>query len=125
MEKKKIVFRNQYNYSLGDCDKDLEYNDEPSMTIPDMSYSIKEILEKYTKGIVLNVVKNGRFDEEPDFNDSLVEEQPDFDLSDISRESERITTVKGKLKNKSTEIPKESVEQKVEGSEGEKGSEPT
>lgn len=40
-----------------------EINEEPSLTQPSMSYSVKEILEKHVRGINLPVVLNSTFED--------------------------------------------------------------
>ena len=47
-----------------------------SMTLPNESYTIKEILQKFTSGINLPITRNGEFDDNPDLNDSVIDRDP-------------------------------------------------
>lgn len=39
-----------------------EINEEPSLTVPKQSYSVKEVLEKHVRGINLGIYQTPRFD---------------------------------------------------------------
>lgn len=58
-----------------------EVNNEVSLTVPEQSMSLKEIIERYVKGQQLDVGKNVYYDDPDDF-DSVMDIPPDFDLSD-------------------------------------------
>lgn len=49
--------------------KDLEYPKGKTLTIPNQSYSIQEILEKYSIGQAPLVGLNGSYSDDPDFDD--------------------------------------------------------
>lgn len=73
--------RDVMNFVL--TENDIEIPKGESMTVPDMSFTIPEILEKFRNGIDPYVVKMGQFeDEEPDFDEVNPFEQPDFDIVD-------------------------------------------
>lgn len=70
MEKVETIHRTDNNFKLGELKGDMEENNDPSLTVPDMSYSIREILEKFTQGIDLQVSKNPQYAE----NQELIDE---------------------------------------------------
>lgn len=74
--KRKIVNWNNYKPIPG------EYFSNPSLTVPDESYTIQEILEKYSRGINLNVERQGSYDNSDDF-DIIDQRQLVKDYSDI------------------------------------------
>lgn len=79
-----FMFNTPYKFVLEDSM--MEHNNEPSLTVPDMSYSIKEILQRFTSGQPLPIDQGLSFDDESDFDDDYL--PPDrteggFDLSDI------------------------------------------
>lgn len=57
----------------------------PSLTVPDMSYSIQELLDKFTTGIVPPVARNAQYDEDADFDNYDETRDGDFDLADATR----------------------------------------
>jgi len=62
-EQKSPIFRNPWNYKLGDFDKDVEKGGGKSMTVPNEAYTVREILEKFTRGLPLDISKDGTYDE--------------------------------------------------------------
>jgi len=117
MEKVETIHRTVNNFTLGEFKGDMEVNEEPSMTVPDMSYSIKEILEKFTNGVDLMVSKMPQYAE----NQELVEEferepdyfKPDFDLTDVplNQNQDDIKTEYVKKREKRNEV--KATEQKT------------
>jgi len=87
MEKVETIHRTVNNFTLGEFKGDMEVNEEPSMTVPDMSYSIKEILEKFTNGVDLMVSRMPQYAENQELVDEFEREpdyfKPDFDLTDV------------------------------------------
>ncbi|AXH76041.1 MAG: hypothetical protein [Microviridae sp.] len=75
-------FRTQYNAHL--YPKQYEKNNGISMTVPGQGYSLKDILEKFTNGMALDVQHLGQYAENPDFDNIDPTLSPDFDLSDMS-----------------------------------------
>lgn len=55
-------------YDISSLDVACEKVDSKSMTIPDMSFSVRDILERYTSGQQLLIQKNGSFEDEPSFD---------------------------------------------------------
>jgi len=84
-----------------------EVNKEPSLTVPDMSFSIQELLERFTT--MPEIIKQGFFEENPDFDDAL---PVDVDLVDI-QENELYTE---SLKQSARQQIKDLNERKAEQS---------
>lgn len=118
------IFRDETNFILGDQKGDLEINNEPSETIPDQSFTIREIMEKFTVGIDLGVSKMPQYPEiEAQFENELGYIPPEFDLTDVPVETlqESLINVKAEIKKRKAE--KIEAEKKSESSEGENSAE--
>lgn len=72
--------------------EDYKYKpDGVSMTIPDMSYSLKELVDKFTLGnLPVDVVRSVMYSDNPDFDDFIAHEYGDFDLTDYAREMNKL-----------------------------------
>lgn len=80
-----MKIRDSLNFNLGDFNEDFEYPDPISVTIPDESYTIPEILEKYTKGIAPQVALHGFYESDtPDFDSIDPTKDPAFDIVDAT-----------------------------------------
>ena len=88
---KQRKFITQYNFDPDSCEH--EKFAIPSQTIPDQAYTIRELLEKYSTGIMPPVGKIPHYEEDPDIDDPDFTRDPAFDLSDATR-----------IKDESTEI---------------------
>lgn len=87
--------RNRYDFKLKDTD--MEYTKGKSLTVQDDSFTIKEILEKYTRGIDPMITKLGHFpDEEPDEDDMDLEK---FNRLEIGEQNEIVKETMQKGKN--------------------------
>lgn len=87
MKREVSIYRTTNNFKLGEFKGDMEKNEEPSMTVPDMSYSIKEILQKFAQGIGLNVARMPQYpDIEEDIDGEVDYILPDYDLTDLHRD---------------------------------------
>ena len=76
-------FRNPYNFKLEA--KDLENKEGKSLTVPDQSFTVQEILLKFTSGIPLNIGLEVEYEgDDPSFDDIDETRQPDFDLADAT-----------------------------------------
>lgn len=63
-----------------------EINKEPSLTVPNQSLSVRDILQRYTMGAMIPEVSHSvYYDGEEDFDAVDPRLDRDFDLSDISR----------------------------------------
>lgn len=93
----KKTFTNHYNYKPG---RGNEVPQGVSLTVPDQSYSIRDILEKYTRGIAPLVAKEPIYDDDPDINNPDPLENP-LDITDVqealNNTNERIALNKSKL----------------------------
>ena len=54
-----------------------QINNEPSMTVPNQSLTVKQILEKHVNGIRLSIGKVGIYDEEADIDDVVLKSSMD------------------------------------------------
>jgi hypothetical protein len=104
---KKIVFKSAIN--ADEFPYDGEFNNEPSMTVPDQTMSIQTILERYARGLPIG----GRTDEWYDEDDTM----PDYrtlDLTEIAELKQSVKdTIESYQKNVST-----NVDNNVDNSEG-------
>lgn len=78
MKKDKLKFR-----SIVDYDNEKQRGENctgESETIPDMSYSIKELLTNFTK--LPEIYRKAEWDENPDFDEAI--SIGDFDLTDLT-----------------------------------------
>lgn len=80
--------RNKANFKLSK--QDLEFNDEPSLTVPDEAHSVKQILEKFVSGIPLSISQDGKYESEVNFDSVDVTRNPAFDLTDAEAEANDI-----------------------------------
>lgn len=84
-----------------------EINEEPSLTVPDMSFTVSELLERFTT--MPEIMRQGIYDDDPNFDDAL---PYDVDLVDI-QENEMNTEL---LKQSARQQLKELNERKAEQS---------
>lgn len=59
-----------------------EINNLPSMTVPDQSYTVRDLLERFTTGVLPVSSRTPVYSDNPDFDNYDEIENPDFDLSD-------------------------------------------
>jgi hypothetical protein len=92
-------------------EKKYEINDEPSLTVPDQTMSIRTILERYSRGLPVTGF-TPYYDEEDDLPDPRT-----LDLAErqelAEKYSQEIENVKSRKKNVST-----NVDNNVDNSEG-------
>lgn len=76
--------RKKYTFTL--LDSDQESNNEPSLTIPDQSLTIPQILERYVSGIDLPYGPDGFYETDYDEDDFTTDPllDPALDLSDVT-----------------------------------------
>lgn len=78
-----------YEYGTDKCPvSEGEYNDEPSMTVPDESLSVTDIIYRFTKGLPLdNVMRTVRYGDDSEQSDDDMEVHPantfDHDILDL------------------------------------------
>lgn len=86
-----------------------------SKTVPNDSYTIAELLMKYSTGIMPPVFRSGFYEENPDFETIDETQLSDFDLADVTRIMEEIEDNEEhyqNLKNKHNAYVKKSKEEK-------------
>lgn len=102
-------FRTQYNFELGESQTDLTLITEPSATIPDQSLSIRELYERYSRGLPLSEVdRHGFYDdsEDPDPDSYDHRYDPDYDLSDLDNDRIENHNKITRLNNSLTDLKK-------------------
>lgn len=93
------MFNTPYNFVL--TDDMMEHNNEPSMTVPDMSYSIQEILDKFVRGISLPVMNNLSYDDDVDVENMIVDPLRSMnDLSDIVSFRQEVADFESNMKQR-------------------------
>jgi len=101
------------NYTTAQFEHELIINDEDSLTVPDMSYTIQELMEKFTQGNDPNVWQEGEYDENQDLDQEIEEYE---DLTDIDEKRRRLEVIqkefdeKAKIKQKQEEDDKKEFE---------------
>lgn len=76
---------------------DGEINKEPSKTVPDMSYSIAELLENFTR--MPEIEKPAIWIDDPDIENPLPASP---DLTDLTEISERVNYIKSEIEGLKT-----------------------
>lgn len=82
-------FRTHYNALL--IPRQTEINNGISLTVPGQTFTIKEILTKFSNGMELNLGHPGQFQDDPSFDDYDVTRDPDFDLADATEQLSAFT----------------------------------
>lgn len=91
----KTIFKTRYNATKFPIKG--EYNEEVSLLIVGQAYTIKELMEKFTRGISPAITKLGYGTENPDFDDIDETALPDYDISEAKQTINEYYT---KLRNK-------------------------
>lgn len=121
MTKQKIKIRTPFNYKLEK--KGYEKSDPQTETIQGDSYTIKELLDKYTHGIMPQITRLGTY---PDIED--IDSLENFiitDLTDIDEAQEYIQEIKQRLQTREKKsdgkqpLKKEQVDEPNEPNESE------
>ena len=106
-------FKTHFNMRTAENRKDKEYNYQPSLTVPDQTLSIREIMDKYRRGIPLPAGKEPVYDgEDAPFNED------DLKKMDISERQELLEQSKidvQELQEKAQRENKEAQEKKRKG----------
>lgn len=61
----------------------MEHNDAPSLTVPNETLTLREILDKHTRGLVPPIERSGSFDPAADFDSDDLEKLRTADLSEV------------------------------------------
>lgn len=77
---------------IKDSNRDFVTDPDPvSVTVPDMSYTVRDLLERFTTGTVPgDIVRSVMYTDNPDFDDFVATELGDFDLTDCQREINKL-----------------------------------
>lgn len=75
-------------------------NNEPSLAVPDMNYSVRELLERFSTGTAPGIAKTPIYDENADLDNYDVTQDLDFDLADATQEAQRLQQIQD-TRNKS------------------------
>lgn len=95
-------------YSFTPLETDYEAGGGISLTLPDDSYSVEDLLRRYANGIMPPVGRNVYFEDDPDFDNIDPTLDPSFDLSDATAIMQDLET---KIKHRSRKkVPFESQE---------------
>lgn len=96
-------------------------NNDESLTVPDDSYTIKDLIRRYQAGCMPNVGRNVIYDDEPDIDNCDPTCDPAFDLVDreeLSRDlAERIPALQRELEEVNKVPPKPITEEQKESEE--------
>jgi hypothetical protein len=86
---------------------------EPSMTVPDQSLTVSQLLDRYTRGLAPPIAHDPLYDdrEDLDFDDVNPAERPDFDLSDLTEHRLRMESLSNQVQD---EIRSKSKKKKEE-----------
>lgn len=104
MNEKGIMVKNQSWYNPYVYEGEI--NDEPSQTIPNMSYSVQEILEKHVRGINLPVMQRVTY-EEGSIDSPQISKM--VDITEVeSLKSETVARITAKATTKKTALESEA-----------------
>lgn len=77
--------------SLNFTEVDSEKNSGISMAVPDLSYSVQDLVKNFSVGnLPSDVVRRVLYSDNPDFDDFVASELGDFDLVDAHREINKL-----------------------------------
>lgn len=107
--------RNSGKYKRG---QSIQKNRD-SQTVPDMSYTIRELLDRYTTLPTDISQHEGVYSESPDFNDAI---PTDIDLTDISNNARKISELQSEISRLKTETESLATAKKQQGEKKQKDS---
>lgn len=123
----KTQFRNHNNFKLNQFEKDTEVFEGVTMTVPDESMTVKEILEKFTRGVLPDIAKVAEYDEVENFDGFETENPVDIteveaQLTEVNERLKFSASVSGKAKKSVATTTKEEEASDIEpeASEAEK-----
>lgn len=96
----KSQFRNPSNFEFGQFYKDIEECEGISLTVPDLSYTVREILEKFTRGVPMELNNEGTYEEIEDFTG--LEPENAIDITDVETQLNDINEMISLAKSKAT-----------------------
>lgn len=86
----KVINNLQYNYK----DNQGEINNEPSETVPNQSFTVGEVLLRFSNGTLPNIVQPVYYDDNDDFDNVDITQDPAFDLVDAENYKNYLATKK-------------------------------
>ena len=111
---KKAHFKSKYNWTSPKG----ETNNSPSKTVQGESYTIKELLEKHSTGLMPPVGLEPQYDtEEPTHDDSMLLRKQNLDLTDIDDLKDTVNKTKAKqsaIKKKEAEAKQSKIDKALE-----------
>lgn len=109
MTNKVILTNMNYNENIESSVRYAKKQTRPSLTVPDQSLTIEEILKRFVVGESLPIGKNVYHDgEDPDFNDYDPTLDPNFDLADATQIKMQIAERKEALRIRTEEARQRS-----------------
>lgn len=84
-----MKFKSHYNSK--EFKRDDEVNNQPSKTVPDQAMSVREIMDRYAKGLP---IEEGRVPLYEEDDDPEIDSMPDMRTLDISEQREYLEEVK-------------------------------
>lgn len=89
-----------------------------SLTVPDQTYSVRQILEKTQNGMIVTAKNYNNFEEEPDVERVAFLQSPSLDIQDVHEYSqqlqERISLSEKKELERQQELEKQAKEAELE-----------
>jgi len=98
-----MSFTHQHNFTFNPLKHAKQLTGLASVTVPDMAYSVRELLQKYTTGGMPSILKEGTFEENVDFADALGIDQ---DLVDLHMARQKVLELKEQLRTEKTQREK-------------------
>lgn len=88
-----------------------EFNTEDSQTIPGQTYTVSEVLFRFSNGTLPNIVKTPHYEDNPDFDNVDITQNPAFDMVDAENFVQKIKHQQSERKLKK-DLEKEEEERK-------------
>lgn len=95
------VFKHQYNFEFNKAIHTKIQVNKKSETIPEMSYSIRELLDKYTTGGLPPIQHDASYDEDVQHGEAI---EMDTDLTDIIEARNKVFELKKTYKNEQAQL---------------------
>lgn len=107
----KRKYQTQNNFRF-DIKKHSEKNTAPSETIPNQSFTIEEILNRFTRGIDPMLTKQGSYEFEGDVSDDVLNENVDMlsGIEDIEEANYMMKVIKDRISELKTEAKRKEAE---------------
>lgn len=91
---------------------DAEKNDQPSMTVPDQTISLSELLERFTKGETVPTFP-GQYQDDDDEN--VYDDLNTLDLSELEELAERVSSRRSELEESLSREQRAQAQEPAEG----------